>query len=180
LPLYRVIAACCLWAAGTLGFATADAQARSEAIARAVDHCSSQDPNPPGRAGRLSEDRSILCFDGMIRRDLDLAPLHQLTNDGLFVVRSIGGDIFLAMKIADILWEKNATVVIRDYCLSACANAILIASNQTYVLTNAIVAWHGGTGGGLRRPPGRFCLVVPQSALCFCRPITRLLYKTRH
>jgi hypothetical protein len=48
------------------------------------------------------------------------------------------------MNIADVLWEKNATVVVRDYCMSACANALFVASHQTYVLSNTIVAWHGG------------------------------------
>jgi hypothetical protein len=143
LPLVRVIATGCLWAAGALGSATADAQARSEAIARAVHYCTSK---PPNSYGHLSEDRSILCFDGSVGENLDLTPLSGLREDGFFVIRSFGGSAETAMQIADGLREKNATVVVRDYCWSACANWILIATNQTHVLANAIIAWHGGVG----------------------------------
>ncbi len=48
------------------------------------------------------------------------------------------------MELSDILREKNATVVIRDYCLSACANYVFVATDRTYVLKNSIVAWRPG------------------------------------
>jgi hypothetical protein len=32
------------------------------------------------------------------------------------------------------LLEKDATVVIRDYCLSACANYIFVATRRTHIL----------------------------------------------
>jgi hypothetical protein len=165
-----VISACCLVVLTTLCAAAEAAHARSEAIARAVDHCATQGPNPEGQAGRLSEDGSILCFDGAIDDKLELAPLLKLQDSGFFVVRSVGGYGSTAMQIASGLFEKNATVVIRDYCLSACANYIFVATNQTYVLGNAIVAWHGGiadcadaeTAAALRRiyrPCSSFYLV---------------------
>jgi hypothetical protein len=144
LQISRSVAAGCLWVAAALGFAISDAQGRSEAISRAVQECLSQWPSPKGQAGRLSDDGSVLCFDGPIDLDLDLTPLSGLQRDGFFVVRSPGGYNEKAMTMADMLAEKNATVVIRDCCWSACANYLLIASNQTYVLANAIVAWHGG------------------------------------
>ena len=118
---------------------SAVADSRSDAISSAVDYCS--DPTTAvdeERTSRLSEDHTILCFDGRISAHLDLWPLRQLENNGFFVIRSIGGDIFMAMKIADALWEKNATVIIRV------ANAILIASKRSYVLADTIIAWHGG------------------------------------
>jgi hypothetical protein len=51
------------------------------------------------------------------------------------------------MEIANILREKDALIVLYDYCLSACANYILIASGQAYVVKDTIVAWHGARGG---------------------------------
>jgi hypothetical protein len=59
-------------------------------------------------------------------------------------VRSTGGFAPEAIRLANILRDRNATVVIRDYCLSACANYFLVPTGTTYVLKNAIVAWHGG------------------------------------
>jgi hypothetical protein len=141
---YRIVGAGCLWLAGAFCLAASDALARSEALARAVDHCATQGPNPDGQAGRLSEDRSILCFDGPIEEKADLAPLVGLQHNGFFVVRSKGGYGSTAMPIADALYEKNVTVVIRDYCLSACANYFFVATKATYVLANAVIAWHGG------------------------------------
>jgi hypothetical protein len=129
-----------------LAFSAAAAHARPEAIAKAVDLCSRSAPNGKEQAGHLSEDRSILCFDGAIDSYLDLTPVLRLKNEGTAVVRSVGGSGPMAMTIADVLWEKNATVVVRNYCLSACANALFVASQQTYVLAYTVVAWHGGPG----------------------------------
>lgn len=113
------------------------AGARNETIESALKYCSAYGRSP-------SEDESIVCFDGVFEKDLDLQPLYPLKNDGTFVIRSVGGDIITAMMVAEILRQKNATIVIRDYCLSACANAILIASKASYVLANTVLAWHGG------------------------------------
>jgi len=92
----------------------------------------------------LSDDRKTLCFDSRINLDLDLDPFRRLDDGGLFVVRSPGGYFPPAIAMSDLLLAKNATVIIHGYCLSACANYVLVATNRTYVLKNAIVAWHGG------------------------------------
>jgi hypothetical protein len=127
-----------------LATGTAAAQARPASIAAAMDHCATTKPNSGEQAGTLNEARTILCFDAGIRHYLDLTPVLRLREGGLAVVRSSGGSLTMAMSIADVLWERNATVVIRDYCLSACANALFVATQQTYVAADTIVAWHGG------------------------------------
>ena len=91
---------------------------------------------------RLSADSNVLCFDGAIMWDAPLAPFYALNRDGTLVVRSQGGLLFLAQQMADVLLEKNARVVIHDYCLSACAMALFVASRETYVAPRAVVAWH--------------------------------------
>src|SRR5262249_49179788 len=97
----------------------------------------------------VSQDGTVLCFDGPIPLDLQIDDQLQKLNDrGFFVIRSPGGYFPPAMKIADALLEKDATVVIRDYCLSACANYMFVATHRTYVLTNSTAAWHGGPAGG--------------------------------
>src|SRR5262249_971413 len=35
------------------------------------------------------------------------------------------------------------TVVVYDYCFSACASYLIFASTETYVLRDTLVAWHG-------------------------------------
>ena len=79
------------------------------------------------RSISLSDDRNVLCFDGLISDDIALEKFYSLNIGGMLVIRSGGGNIIRAMQIADILLEKRAGVIIHDYCLSACANAILVA-----------------------------------------------------
>jgi hypothetical protein len=96
---------------------------------------------------RLSPDNTVLCFDGEIGAQTSLDPFLALNGGGTLVVRSPGGLTILAMRMADILREKNARVVIHDYCLSACANALFVATHETHVAEGALLAWHGNTYG---------------------------------
>lgn len=89
----------------------------------------------------LNGDRTIVCLDGKIDNETDLAPVQNLKEEGLFVVRSAGGDIASAVALSNLLGSRHATVVAYDYCLSSCANYLLIASDQAYVLKGALVAW---------------------------------------
>jgi hypothetical protein len=93
---------------------------------------------------KLSLDNDVLCFDGGIEKNAPLGEIRKLNSGGTFVARSQGGNVVVAMLIADILLEKNATVVLHDYCMSACANAFLVATHETRVAHGTIVAWHGG------------------------------------
>lgn len=105
---------------------------------RAAEYCRGDVPRPMA----LSPDKRILCFDGEIWPQIDHSLVNDLDQGGLFVARSMGGDGVTAIKIANILVKRHAVVVIYDYCLSACPFAFLVASEQTYVLRNALVAWH--------------------------------------
>lgn len=89
----------------------------------------------------LSPDRRILCFDGLVHRDQDLSLVNQLQSGGLFVVRSHGGDDVAMMKLADRLRDRDATVVVRGYCLIGCATYFVFASGRTIVLRDGLVAW---------------------------------------
>jgi len=90
----------------------------------------------------LSDDQSILCFDGWITLGQDFSSVKNLKENGLFVVRSFGGSIITATALADLLHERHAIVVVYDYCNSACANYLFIATDQTVVRKNSIVVWH--------------------------------------
>lgn len=89
----------------------------------------------------LSDDQAILCLDGRVERDTDLSPIARLKEGGLFVVRSSGGDIASTISLSNLVHGRRATVVVYDRCLSTCANYLLIASDRTYVLKGALVAW---------------------------------------
>jgi hypothetical protein len=120
-------------------------------IRSSVDFCRGYPPAPPSEPSlslHMSDDKTILCYGG-IYADQDLSVMHELSNGGIFVIRSRGGIPASAIKIANILESKMATVVIRDYCMSACAGFIYIATVRTYVVGNSVVAWHAP----YQRPP---------------------------
>src|SRR5262252_63180 len=119
------------------------AHAQENPIAKAVSYCR----NSSGSI-RLSDDKAILCFDGAIHPNRDITAIRDLRDDGMFVIRSGGGNVKTAMEIADVLQEKNALVIIYDYCLSACAGFIFIASAETFVTKNTVVAWHAPCASG--------------------------------
>jgi hypothetical protein len=106
----------------------------------AVDYCRHQ--ALPGRSMHLSAGKQVLCFDGVVSRDMDVSLANDLKNDGLFVVRSPGGNQAPAVALSDIIRDRHATVVAYDYCFSACAVFFLVASYQAYVLKGTLVAWH--------------------------------------
>jgi hypothetical protein len=97
----------------------------------------------------LSPDKHVLCFDGVIARDTDATLANDLRDDGLFVVRSPGVYPGPAVALSDIIRDRHATVVVYDYCFSACAGFFLVASYQSYVLKGTLVAWHYPQGDAL-------------------------------
>ena len=108
------------------------------AYARAVEYCRDNVKHPMA----LDPDKRVLCFDGVLSPELDVSLAAGLRQNGLFVVRSPGGEILSAATLADLLRDRNATVVVYDYCLSACASYLLMATNETFVLRDTLVAWH--------------------------------------
>jgi hypothetical protein len=124
------------------GSAHAERNLDTASYHRAVEYCRGDVARPMA----LSPDRSILCLDGLIA-DLDKSYEAALEEGGLFVVRSLDGVGATALALANVLLQRRATVVIHDYCLSACANYFFFASVRTYVLKGALVAWRDGGSG---------------------------------
>jgi len=90
----------------------------------------------------LDPDQRVLCFDGALTQGMDVSLAKSLEPNGLFVVRSTGGDVLPAIALANIVRDRHATVVVYDNCFSACASYLLLASHEAFVLRNTIVAWH--------------------------------------
>lgn len=89
----------------------------------------------------LRDDKKVLCLDGLLFHEVEVAPALDIKPDGHFVVRGLGGDAVAMIKLAEILEARRATVVVRDYCFAACASYLLIASAEAIVPKNALVAW---------------------------------------
>ena len=105
----------------------------------------------------LAADKKALCLDGEILTGLDISLAGGLEEKGLFVVRTYGGDVLTTMALADLLRSRRATVVVYDYCLATCASYLLMASDETFVVKDSLVAWHY-----TRDPLWCLSLVVPK------------------
>ncbi|MCK1387375.1 hypothetical protein [Bradyrhizobium sp. 21] len=116
--------------------------------ARAGDYCRGDVARPIA----LSPDKRVLCLDGIIKSDLNVAVAIDLANRGIAVVRSSGGDRARAIELANVLRDRDAVIVVQDVCLYACASFLVLASSETYVLGGALVAW-----GVMRRYPDHHC-----------------------
>jgi len=103
----------------------------------AAEYCAGEVARPLA----LSPDQRILCFDGLFYPNQDLSLVDELQVGGLFVVRSFGGDEVAIMGLAERLRGRNATVVVRSYCLLGCASYFVVASGMTIILKDALVAW---------------------------------------
>jgi len=140
--------ACWLFALSTLSLVLCSREARAqesdfdrEDYYRAVKYCRQNTLLGLGPM-TLSPDRQTLCFDGVIVPNMHVSLAKDLKENGLFVVRSSGGHSATAIALSDLIRDCHATVVVYEYCASACAVFFLIAWYQTYVLKGALVVWH--------------------------------------
>jgi hypothetical protein len=62
----------------------------------------------------------------------------------LVVVKSEGGGTADALEIAERIQRYHIAVRVKEYCLSSCANYIVVASPSVTVDEGAIIGWHGG------------------------------------
>lgn len=108
----------------------------------------------------LSADKHVLCFDGYIAPDMHVSLMNDLEEGGLFVVRSLGGRLSAAIVLANLIRDRRATVVVYDYCVSACAEFFLTAPSQAYVVEGALVIWHNARSGDAAHP---FCTFLAAS-----------------
>lgn len=120
-----------------------------ESYYRAVSYCRTNSVWAPMT---LSPDKHIMCFNAQITPNFDVSLIKTLDLGGLFVVRSSGGRTDKAIELANLIRDRHATVVVYDYCVSACAEFILTAPDQTYVLKGALVLWHNPQSGDPNHP----------------------------
>lgn len=131
--------------------AAAGAQGDGEQAARdaAIAFCKSAvfERQSWSHAIEFNTRKTVACYNGefaLERGDSDLATLRQLAPGGTFVIRSPGGNVGRAMTIANLLRDKGAAVVAYQYCLSACADFILVATDTTFVVRDTLIAVHYG------------------------------------
>jgi ATP-dependent protease ClpP protease subunit len=59
------------------------------------------------------------------------------------VITSTGGDVNYGIKLGNDVFDRKLNVVVRDYCISSCANYIFLAGNKKSIENNSIIGFHG-------------------------------------
>lgn len=63
------------------------------------------------------------------------------------IITSFGGDERAALKLGYFIFEKDISIVVKNYCQSACAHYILPASSDIHIEQNALVSFHSNMPG---------------------------------
>jgi hypothetical protein len=112
-----------------------------EEISNAVQYCQKTRQN----GVHFWTENNIYClYDDITRSYLGIFNAYEITENSIIVLNSGGGFSTQALQIANILLDKNVTVVVKDQCRSACANYIFLAGKFKFVYPGAIIGWHGG------------------------------------
>lgn len=98
-----------------------------------------------GKAG-VHAAGDVICFFSPITRNQSAAQFlaNPISDNGIVVLRSGGGDVEDALTMAEALLTKQVTVVVAGNCVSSCANYLFLAGIKKIVLANSWVVWHGG------------------------------------
>jgi hypothetical protein len=87
---------------------------------------------------------SAVCFVGSIRQhNIDKLLEIGLPSNGWLYVNSDGGNVSLALDIAEILISKKVNIIVDGFCVSSCANYWFLAAEKKFVMENSYVAFHG-------------------------------------
>lgn len=64
-------------------------------------------------------------------------------NVSTLVISSGGGEINAGMRMGEWVLDNHVDVVVKDMCMSSCANYVFTAGRRKTINANSIVAWHG-------------------------------------
>ena len=100
---------------------------------------------PPITSNNISDyvlDNGILTYSGVISPSL-LATLSDLKHDiNTLILTSVGGNSDVAKEVGSVLKDRSISLIIADYCFSACAHYIFLPSNNPVVKENALIGFH--------------------------------------
>lgn|GEM_PF-6046093 len=87
---------------------------------------------------------SILTLKGELNKNLYNYYQSKISkNTKKVVVTSLGGDVKYGIYIGKDIFDRKLDVIVRDYCLSSCANYIFLAGKNKIIENNSIIGFHG-------------------------------------
>jgi len=126
----------------------------------------------------LQKYKDVLVFDGFITPQSSEKIMASIDGVDLLLIRSGGGDGASGLAIGKALRAKNITVVVNEYCLSACANYIFIGAPRKSLGPGAVLGFHGGlTGSPLPRMAAEDYPLVAEADLATVRQQIAAMYQ---
>lgn len=87
-------------------------------------------------------DAPPLTFSGRINSELH-EKIQNHTGERKLIIMSGGGSVEHSLDAAEILDDQNWSIVVFGHCLSACADIILLGSDEIKFIGNPIIGFHG-------------------------------------
>lgn len=109
----------------------------------------------PSGAVYVRSSASVLCMRGTFTF-ASLKQVHEISDPEAIrslVVNSGGGWTESAIELAKLAEHHGWLVIVKDKCLSSCANYVFLSRTRKVVLPQSVVAWHG-----LPKDPSEFDL----------------------
>lgn len=126
------------------------------------------EPSPPPRPSIVSSDTRTIFYRGELEPSAVAEFVALLDSKPRpIVITSGGGDEFASMTMAEAILRHGVPIRIEGYCLSGCANAVMIAARSRTIAPGSIIGLHGSAVASLARytdigrapPPGMRQLV---------------------
>ncbi len=78
---------------------------------------------------------AVLKLESAIELDGNNAPVIEVT--------SAGGDALAGIDLGNFLHSKMATIIVKEYCVSACAQFLFVGAPNRIVSPQSLVLFHG-------------------------------------
>lgn len=114
--------------------------------ALALAACASTDSTLPRDCTRTGD---VLTLEGSTDAAMLACVQAQSPPPTHIVLSSTGGNVDIALEIGDIIASWDATIEVRDYCNSSCANYFVPVARELVLHQQSVLAIHGGIDAGL-------------------------------
>lgn len=84
----------------------------------------------------------MLSYEGEIDAEMLSAIRSTAGAIDFLEMTSHGGDMMIAMEIAELVDAHDITLVVKDYCFSACAHFLTLPVDQLIITDEAVIGFH--------------------------------------
>ncbi|MYM80793.1 hypothetical protein GTP44_02305 [Duganella sp. FT50W] len=115
----------------------------------------------------------VLYFTGKLTETSVTVIRNFIAEKGAsIVIDSEGGDVLAGLSVGKDLTASDVEVIVRNYCISACANYIFLGAKRKQLMEGAVLGVHGApTYSGVQSDVGRAIDGVAKESVEFFKSI---------